>query len=268
MTWCGVKLLILAVVFASPVLASEFKEPWKDFSTALVIDPFYGNEIDWDKIKSEARLVGIIHKATIGATSLDPKYRERKAEAKKRGYLWGSYHWGLSGNPKQQADFYIDTVKPADDEVIALDLEDVTSKKFMSISDADQFIARVKERTGRYPMVYTNHKGASLISRSRSKSTFANTPLWYARFRPNIPDFPKGLWTTYTLWQFSSEILVQYRIPGTRFDMDINVFNGSVDKLKAAWPFARKGEGASARSLRVGSERSYRVGLLRLDFLD
>jgi len=60
----------------------------------LVIDPFAGNQIDWDKMKSESRLVGIIHKATIGLTSIDPKYRERKKEAKRRGYLWGSYLLG------------------------------------------------------------------------------------------------------------------------------------------------------------------------------
>ena len=235
-----VEVLLLALIFASPAPAGEFKETWKDASTALVIDPFYGNEIGWDKLKGERRLVGIIHKATIGTSSIDPKYRERKAEAKKRGYLWGSYHWGVSGNPRQQADFYIDNVKPADDEVMALDLEDVTSKRFMSVEDAEQFIARVKERTGRYPMVYANHKSASIISKSSSRSAFGSAPLWYARFRPDIPDFPKGTWTTYTLWQFSSEIRVQYRIPGTRFDMDINVFNGSVEELKRVWPFTRR----------------------------
>ena len=231
---------IFVALFSMPAIAGEFVKPWKDLSIALVIDPFYANEIDWEKMKGEARLVGIIHKATIGTTSLDPKYNNRKAEAKKRGYCWGSYHWGLSHNAEQQADFYIDTVKPADDEVIALDLEDVTSNKFMSIEGAVKFITRVKERTGRYPLVYANYKSAAAISNSPWRSVFANTPLWYARFLAKTEDFPLEPWTTYTLWQFSSEILVQYRIPGTRFDMDVNVFNGSVEKLKEDWPFTRR----------------------------
>ncbi len=231
---------LLTTLFAVQALGSEFVEPWKDPSIALVIDPFYANEINWNEMEGEARLVGIIHKATIGATALDPKYNERRAEAKRRGYLWGSYHWGVPGNPEQQADFYIDTVKPADDEVIALDLEGVTSKKFMSIGEAVKFIARIKERTGRYPVVYANYKTAAVISTSPWRVVFANTPLWYARFRVNLKDFPLGPWTTYTLWQFSSEILVQYRVPGTRFDMDVNVFNGSVEKLREVWPFTRR----------------------------
>jgi len=233
-------LVLVVVMVPITARAGEFIQPWKDPSTALVIDPFSGNGIKWDEMQREARLVAIIHKATIGLDSLDPKYYERKTEAKKRGYLWGSYHWGLPGKPEEQADFYIDMVKPDDEEVIALDLEDVSSVKFMSLGEAEKFVMRVKERTGRYPMIYANHKTAAQISRSAFKATFASTPLWYARFRPDISDFPLGPWKTYTLWQFSSEIRVQYRIPGTESNMDINVFYGSADTLRRAWPFTRK----------------------------
>jgi hypothetical protein len=52
-------------------------------------------------------------------------------------------------------------------------------------------------------------------------------------------------WATYTLWQFSSEIdcsaqgTCLYNVPGTRFDMDVNVFFGTPEGLKAQWPFTR-----------------------------
>ena len=235
-----ITITFLGAVYSPHVIADEFSEPWKNPSTALVIDPFYGNDINWNKMGSETRLAGIIHKATIGTSKVDPKYYERKAKAKKLGYLWGSYHFGLAGTPEKQADFYLETVKPADDEVMALDLEDTMSNKFMGIAKAIKFIARIKEKTGRYPMVYVNNTSAFQISNSASKSAFKDTPLWYARFRRDIPDFPKGAWATYTLWQFSSEINVQYRIPGTQADMDINVFNGSVDEVRKAWPFTKK----------------------------
>jgi lysozyme len=65
-------------------------------------------------------------------------------------------------------------------------------------------------------------------------------PLWYAGFMPELRDFPAGIWSTYTLWQFSSEIKRQYAIPGVKPDIDINVYNGTVQQLKAAWPFTRK----------------------------
>ena len=76
--------LLLAVpsfVFAQ---SPEFNEPWKKPNVALAIDPFEGNQIDWDKLATEKRVVAIIHRATIGDRA-DKKYAERKIEAKRRG---------------------------------------------------------------------------------------------------------------------------------------------------------------------------------------
>ena len=52
----------------TPALPEEFQRPWDDPKTALVIDPYHANPIDWDKLKTEPRVVAIIHKATIGAS--------------------------------------------------------------------------------------------------------------------------------------------------------------------------------------------------------
>lgn len=231
--------LLFAACWTTCANASGFDAPWKDKSVALVIDPFYANTINWGRLKTERRVVAVIHKATIGTTKLDPGYVKRKNEALKHGYLWGSYHWGVSGNPEKQADFYIDTVKPAPDELIALDLEDAQSKTLMNVDEAILFIERVKARTGRYPVLYTNHSSAKLISAKYKDSVFVNTPLWYARFKSKVTDFPTGVWPTYTLWQFSSEIRAQMSLQGTRPDMDINVFNGTTEQLKAAWPLTK-----------------------------
>lgn len=227
----------MAISMGSP--AGEFDHPWLDPDATLIIDPFHANTIDWVKLATEPRVVAIIHKSTIGTDKIDPAYFERKREAKQRGYLWGSYHWGVAGNPVGQADFYIDRVNPAADELIALDLEDATSTKLMNADEALLFIRRVKERVGRFPILYTNHSSAVLISGKFRDSDFSHTPLWYARFKGTVNNFPKGVWPTYTLWQFSSEIKPQLPVPGTRSDMDINVFNGPVGKLKAEWPLTK-----------------------------
>jgi GH25 family lysozyme M1 (1,4-beta-N-acetylmuramidase) len=219
--------------------AAEFDEPWKDQNVAIVIDPYYANSIDWCKLETEKRVVAVIHKSTIGTKTIDSQYTKRKAEALKRGYLWGSYHWGVAGDPEKQADFYIDTVKPGVDELIALDLEDAQSQTLMNVDEAILFVERVKARTGRYPVLYTNHSSAKLISTKYKDSIFTKTPLWYARFKTKVTDFPVGVWSSYTLWQFSSELLAQLPVPGTKPDMDINVFNGTVEQLKAAWPLTK-----------------------------
>ena len=173
-------------------------------------------------------------------------YDQRKIEAKKRGYKWGAYHFGKPGDPIKQADFFLETVKPEADDLIALDLESEDAAKHMSFDDARLFIKRIKEKIGRYPLVYANNEVTKAISEQFSADqVFARTRLWYARFKRNVTDFPQATWKTYTLWQFSSEqncsptsrAACLYTVPGTEYDMDIDVFNGTTDELRHKWPF-------------------------------
>ena len=236
------------VLMTNHTSIDEFQAPWEDEQTAIVIDPFQGNEINWDKMAEDQRVAGVIHRATIGKRK-DTKYAERKATAIARGYKWGSYHLGKPGDPIVQADFYLDTVGISPDEVLALDIEGLNPAADMSLADARKFINRIREKTGRFPMLYANHQVVQRISNSFGRDdVFSNTPLWYARFKPHVTDFPRKTWDSYTLWQFSSEINCTpahpekclYRVPGTRTDMDVNVYNGSLEALRRDWPFKRE----------------------------
>lgn len=235
--------LCSALFFCASAVADEFQSPWLDPGTSIVIDAYSANSIDWEKLASDKRVVGIIHKATEGGRT-DPAYARRKAEAQRRGYLWGSYHLGLAGDPVKQADFYLNTIGSDPTELLALDLESL-GPRHMSIASARKFMERVHERVGRYPIVYANHAVAAEITRISNKDdVFGRVPLWYARFRDVIPNFPTGIWRAYTLWQFSSEINCNkkkcpYRVPGTQADMDVNVYFGAPEDLRSAWPFTR-----------------------------
>ena len=241
----AIVLLLVALDVTAVGQSSEFNQPWKNTDVAIVIDPFEGNDIDWDKLATDKRVVAIIHRATIGDRA-DRKYAARKIEAKQRGYKWGAYHYGKPGNPIAQAEFFLDTVKPESDDLIALDLESPDATKHMSFEDARIFINHIKEKTGRYPVVYADNLVVKAINEQlRVDDVFRHTRLWYARFKPTVTDFPKGAWNTYTLWQFSSEIncaennrsACLYTVPGTAYDMDVNVFNGTIEELKNQWPF-------------------------------
>lgn len=240
----------MALLFAAALVVSaqspEFSEPWKSPAIALAIDPYEGNEIDWDKLSTDTRVVAIIHRATTG-DRVDRKYLERRDEAKKRGYKWGAYHFGKPGDPLKQADFFLATVKPLADDLIALDLESDDATKHMSFDDARIFIKRIKEKTGRYPLVYANRDVAKSISDKYGEDdVFSKTRLWYARFKSSVTDFPSGTWKTYTVWQFSSELNCKvadrgaclYTVPGTEYDMDVDVYNGTIEELRSKWPFA------------------------------
>lgn len=245
-TLLSVLLLSLNTSAQSP----SFNEPWKNPTTALAIDPFEGNDIDWDKLATDKRVVAIIHRATIGFRA-DRKYAERKVEAKKRGYKWGAYHFGRPGDPIKQADFFLETVKPEKDDLLALDLESDDPTKDMSFDDARIFIKRVKEKTGRYPLVYANKVVTKAINEQFGvDDVFSKTHLWYARFKRTVTDFTPGTWPTYTLWQFSSELNCTandrasclYTVPGTEYDMDVDVFNGTIEQLKRSWPLIAPGD--------------------------
>src|SRR5258707_3778368 len=152
--------ILLPVVLSSLTAfaqSPEFSEPWKNPKIALAIDPYERNDIDWEALATDKRVVAIIHRATIGDRA-DRKYAERRDEAKKRGYKWGAYHLEKPGDPIKQADFFLDSAKPARDELIALDLESVDATKHMSFEEARVFIKRIKEKTGRYPLMYATNE--------------------------------------------------------------------------------------------------------------
>ena len=239
-------LLALSLLAFEMIHAGEFNEPWKADTSASVIDPYDGNPIEWDRLKTDSNVVAIIHRASIGFRT-DKLYLQRRTIAKERGYKWGSYHFGVAGDGVAQADFYLKTVGKNSDELIALDLESFENPKLMSIEGAVQFIEHIHKQTGRYPMVYANHNTTMKIISSTAKETFSKTLLWYARFRKNVPVFPSGVWESYTLWQFSSELNCKktsrekclYTVPGTAHDMDVNVFNGTREQLLQKWPLNR-----------------------------
>jgi len=226
----------------------EFNHPWTDQNTAIILDPYQGNSINWDKVATDTRVVAVIHRGTIGLRE-DTLYKTRRDEAKSQGYKWGSYHLGKPGDPIAQADFYLATIAPSDDEVMALDIESLDEDRDMNLADARRFLQYIREKTGRYPMLYGNHAVVKAISEKfPHDEVFSKAPLWYARFKSQVTDFPTATWGTYTLWQFSSEINCTpaqpekclYRVPGTETDMDVNVYRGTVADLKAKWPFKQE----------------------------
>ena len=221
---------------------NEFKETWKNSDAAIFIDAYYQNEISWEELHKDPKLAGMIHKAGQGLM-VDQMYDARKFECQRRNLLWGSYWLGTSDDPIEQADLYYKISKGDSTELHCLDLEDVNAKDKMNLKQAEKFINRWYELTGRYPAIYCNKNVLEQIEKKyNKKSVFAKCPLWYASFRKDIPDFDSNIWDTYTLWQFSSEINCEktgdclYNVPGTEYDMDVNVFNGSITEARAIWP--------------------------------
>ncbi|WP_083592794.1 glycoside hydrolase family 25 protein [Aurantimonas sp. 22II-16-19i] len=260
--------LAYGLVFASATPATAaWDEPWKASDKALVIDAYEFNPIDWQELTSDERIAGFINKASDG---LPPEwncsklkdddyklcqnrwwkysvtkelYQTRRQMAKMKGLLWGAYHLGRPGNPRAQADHFVDFAEPAEDDLLAIDIED-NSDEWMSLSDAEIFADQIKIRTGRYPVLYTNGSTAQYISDNRADyPLLSRLPLWYARYRGDITGkFPEETWPSYALWQFSSmhncnKSSCPYRVKGAQMDIDVNVSTLDTAGLKKAWPF-------------------------------
>ncbi len=260
--------LFFIFLFATPAITQvvdEFNRPWEKTKNPLILDPYYQNKIDWDKLKTEKRVKAIIHKATEGLAFTDPKYNERKKIAKARNYKWGSYHLLHRGNPEAQADRYLKTIGKNNDELMALDIECVEETYCekphlkVKIEEIRKFLLRVKSKTNRYPILYANHSVTEKISsKFPNDKLFSKIGLWYARFKKHVTTFPKSIWKTYTVWQFASELncaacikkkngkcvkrncrLKQNRCPytikGIDLCVDINIYNGSTKDLEMNW---------------------------------
>jgi GH25 family lysozyme M1 (1,4-beta-N-acetylmuramidase) len=246
---------------------ADFDRPWLDKDRALVVDAYEYNAIDWQKLSTDKRIAGFIGKASDG---LSPPYacsgdeteqklckalwkrhavaRElfhtRRTIAKALGLKWGAYHLARPGNPIDQANHFIDFAEPADDDLLAIDIEDNDPDQWMSLDDAELFVRHIQRRLGRFPVLYTNGSTARHIADNRGRyPLLSRLPLWYARYAEAIsPHFPTGNWESYALWQFASgkncgPRKCPYRVPGTENDIDVNVSTMTVGQLRAAWPF-------------------------------
>ncbi len=119
-----------------------------------VIDLSHHNAVaDWARV-ARAGIAAVIHKATEGATFRDPLFRERRDRARAAGLLWGSYHY-TSGLPvADQVANYLRHADPREDELICVDYEDSTSGRTLALGELEAFVAELRDRTGRWPVIY------------------------------------------------------------------------------------------------------------------
>lgn len=206
-----------------------------------IIDIYHGNSIDFQKTK-QGGVVAIIHKATQGVSVRDSTYHDRREQAKQLGFLWGSYHFSTGAPVADQVENYLSYAKPEDDEVISLDWEP-SAPPNMTVQQAEQFVQMIKSETGRWPVVY----GGSLLRESighNPDAVLSNCPLWYVRYAPSPIGIPTQVWPTYALWQYTdgNDGPDPHDTAGVT-GADRNIFQGTTQELKDAWPFTRRPKG-------------------------
>ena len=188
---------------------------------------------DWDKVRA-AGILGVIHKATQGKSYVDPTFASAKVTVPAAGFLWGAYHFGTGDEPgKDQANFFLDTVKPDAQTICTLDFETNPSGTQMSLDEALDWINTVQQATGRWPVIYGGKSLLFTDIASTPEPTLAQCPLWIAQYTSAAEpsSIPQQVWPTWTLWQYTETGTVD----GISVNVDRERFNGTADQLSAWW---------------------------------
>ena len=194
----------------------------------VVIDLSHYNTItSFSDIKSGG-IVGIIHKATQGTGWSDPTYADRKQQATAAGLWWGAYHFGTNADGAAQAQYFLKTVNPGPNDLLALDFEENPSSQ-MTIAQAEQFVTEVFNQTGRYPGFYSDALAGNMLGNNKS-AVLANCWFWRAQYGSSAPIVP-STWSTWTMWQYTQSGPVS----GISAPCDRDTFNGSMDQLSQLW---------------------------------
>ncbi|HEY2071224.1 MAG TPA: glycoside hydrolase family 25 protein [Rhizomicrobium sp.] len=217
--------------------------------TPLVIDMNHDDSVTDFAAVAASGIVGVIHKASTGATGKDSLYTARKAQAKAAGLLWGAYHWGTAANVDAQIANFLSVINPApnplsalDGTLIALDFEKTKladgTDDTMSLDQAREFLLKLGAKLQRKPVLY----GGGMLNDDLGDTidpVLGSHKLWLANYNDK-PTWPKT-WNDYWLWQFTGDGQGSNakKIPGAPGDkngyVDCSMFPAGADALKTQW---------------------------------
>lgn len=195
-----------------------------------VIDCSHHNTItDFNAIKQSGTLA-MFHKATQGTSMVDKKYIARKNGCEEAGLLFGAYHFGTGGNVKDQVNNFLSVVNPADNPIVLLCLDYEDNNNEMSFNQCVEFVKRINDSTGKYPVLYSGAKIKADLQ-SNDIGILINCPLWISHYTSKEKlKFPKQF-PRVTFWQYTDK----GRVDGISGNVDKNYFNGSEEQLKKIW---------------------------------
>ena len=197
----------------------------------------YQGTIVWSSVASSGVQFAYA-RASLGNGYTDPTYGANHDGAKSNGLFFGAYHFArpdLSGG-RAQADFFLDRARFANDGRTLppmLDIEWASGvptcfglSQSQMASWVGDFVDRVRERTGRLAMIYTNRNWWNPCV--GTAASFGHHPLAQPCYCSSPGTLPNG-WSRFTIWQYTST----GSVPGVSGNVDQDVFNGSYAQLTA-----------------------------------
>lgn len=188
----------------------------------------YQGNIDWPVLSANRFGDFPIHfvfmKATEGGDHQDTAFVRNFQAARQFGFIRGAYHFFLpQTDARKQADFFIRTVPlvPGDLPPV-LDVETASRKSPVELKTSIKlWLDLVERHYGVKPILYTSYK---FKMRYLNDSIFDAYPYWIAHYYVDSVEY-KGQWR---FWQHTDA----GTLPGIREQVDLNVFNGTLEELK------------------------------------
>lgn len=188
----------------------------------------YQGTIDWatlEQYQSERYpLKFVFVKATEGGDLHDDTFIRNFEAARKYGYIRGAYHFFNPSTPAlKQADFFIRSVRLEKGDlppVLDVELKGKKSEEQLK-TDIKLWLDKVEQHYRVKPILYTSYK---FKIRYLSDSIFNAYPYWIAHYYVDSVRY-EGSWR---FWQHTDV----GTIPGISKDVDLNIFNGTLDELK------------------------------------
>ena len=196
----------------------------------------YQGKIDWELLTHNREAQFPIHfiflKATEGGDHGDDTFTQNFGQARKYGFIRGAYHYFIpKTDARKQADFFIRTVQLAKGDLPpVLDVETTGKqspqelktavKTWLDRVEAHYGVKPIESHYGVKPILYTSYK---FKTRYLDDSIFNAYPYWIAHYYVDSVRY-EGKWH---FWQHTDVGTV----PGIEEEVDLNVFNGTMEEL-------------------------------------
>ena len=189
----------------------------------------YQGAIDWGRVAADSLgdfpLRFVFMKATEGGDHGDTTFLRHFEEARRAGLVCGAYHYFIPAtDARRQAEFFIRTVPLRKGDLPpVLDVETLGKRSPRELRAlAKAWLECVERHDGVKPILYTSY---TFTRRYLNDSLLNTYPYWIAHYYVDSVRY-RGRWD---FWQHTDV----GRVPGIEKEVDLNVFNGSLDELRA-----------------------------------
>lgn len=194
---------------------------------------YYQGDIDFEEIREETDIKGIIHRASI-RLSKDTKFDTNWPQIVSNGFIRGTYHYFYNiEDAVKQANTYYGVIRNDPGDIIVVDVEDSTYLPSDIGNRVYRFLGRLEELIpGRKFTIYT--RKSYWTPYVGNDKRFRKCNLWVAQYNDTVPSVPLPWFPgEQILWQFSSKGTDYYT---QSLNVDLDVSNLSEYELRYKTP--------------------------------